>query len=363
MNSNNESTLLALSLIEDDKNKINNLISEVTVNAKTLRMFFRDLLCFSALYQRCSWSKDGVVSHPLIQLNALKNLASLRLEKPSKAIVKRAITISQKSIKPKIAIKSSTFNDAELNKPLLTQEFISAFKHGDIEKARIEASRISIISDNPSSVIEIIMEIAIMYMDQLGAFVYSVYRSSIFSGSKQSHIFINLLLSALGNRQWPVDLIEEKKFSELSPFMEYVLQNSNFSEFNLFSIAMRLWNGESVRKGNFRQGLYAWGEKKFDVLTDLELNINLSTINYRKDIIHLLKKGNPDYLSNALIRAQSNNKWTWPLNVVELWIESSKSHHLNFDHLDALQSIARVADPKSMRFIAKRLLEVNSRSV
>ena len=58
MNSNNESTLLALSLIEDDKNKINNLISEVTVNAKTLRMFFRDLLCFSALYQRCSWSKD-----------------------------------------------------------------------------------------------------------------------------------------------------------------------------------------------------------------------------------------------------------------------------------------------------------------
>ena len=132
MNSNNESTLLALSLIEDDKNKINNLISEVTVNAKTLRMFFRDLLCFSALYQRCSWSKDGVVSHPLIQLNALKNLASLRLEKPSKAIVKRAITISQKSIKPKIAIKSSTFNDAELNKPLLTQEFISAFKHGAV---------------------------------------------------------------------------------------------------------------------------------------------------------------------------------------------------------------------------------------
>lgn len=363
MNSNNESTLFALSLIENDNNKINNLISEVTVNAKTLRIFFRDLLCFSALYQRCSWSKDGVVSHPLIQLNALKNLASLRLDKPSKAIVKRAITISQKSIKSKIDSRSSTFTDEELNKPLLTQEFISAFKNGDIKKARIEANRISIISDNPSSVIEIMMEIAIMYMDQLGAFVYSVYRSSVFSGSKQSHIFINLLLSSLGNRQWPFDINEDNEFSELSPFMKYVLQNSNFSEFNLFSTATRLWNGESVRQANFKQGLYAWAKKKFDISTDPESNINPSTINYRKDIIYLLERGNADYLSNALIQAQSNNKWTWPLNVVELWIESSKSQNLNFDYLDALQSVARVAEPKSMQLIAKRLLEINSRSV
>ncbi|MBF88184.1 MAG: hypothetical protein CMG75_00730 [Candidatus Marinimicrobia bacterium] len=363
MVSNNESTLFASHLIQGDEEQIDNLISKAIVNPENLRDFFKELLCFSALYQRYSWSMDGVAFHPLIQLNALKNLASLRLNQPSKLIAEKAIEISQKSIKSRIDNGELNISDDELNKPLFTHEFISAIKSGDIEKAKIEAKKISMVSDNPSSVIEIIMEIGIMNMDELGAFVYSVYRSSIFSGSKNSHVFIALLLSCLDNRQWSFDIKRENQLSDLSLFMNFALENSNLSELNLFSTAIRLWNGECVRQTNFREGLSFWAINRFDALSIEESKRTSSINNSKKDIIYYIKSGNVHDLSNALIRAQSKNEWTWPANLVELWIKSSKSLDINFDHLDSVQSLAKGADPFSMVLIAKRLIEINGRSV
>ena len=93
-----DTLLLPLSLRHGDETTIQKAVDTAVADGPSLRGFFKELFTFSVKYHRCRWFSDGVAHHPLIELNALKNLASLRLDSPSRSIAEAAVTICMKLI-------------------------------------------------------------------------------------------------------------------------------------------------------------------------------------------------------------------------------------------------------------------------
>ena len=207
------------------------------------------------------------------------------------------------------------------------------------------------------------MEVAIQHMDQLGAFVYGVYRAGVFAGGSESSKFTNLLLSALTDSGWPSEKEFGEDILELESFTDDVLTNGDIPAVNLFSTAVRLWYGKSVRQANYRKCLGLWMQTKFHSSSDLERKDMPVKSPSSGDFITMLEGGEIADLSGMLIQARNQNKWLWPTQIAELWISSSKSDELSIDFLDALQSIARTASPHTMTLVAERLVDAHGIAV
>ena len=82
-----------------------------------------------------------------------------------------------------------------LNSPLLTDVFIKSVLQKNHKIAELEASKIIAMSDNPISVLEVLMELSIPNFNLLGPLTYSIYRSGRFANS-EFMIFINILIQS-----------------------------------------------------------------------------------------------------------------------------------------------------------------------
>ncbi len=264
MPSTAEPVSLTSSLLSGDSDAVEIAVGRAVKNGSSLRDFFKKLFTFSAKHHRCRWSSAGSAHHPLMELNALKNLAALRLDSPSRAIAEAATRICRESDLAEQQIELPAPTPEMLSQPLFTQQFVRAVGEGDREKAALEAAKISAVSDNPAAVIEIMMEIATHHMDRLGSFVYGVYRSAVFSGRDTMETFMKLLLSALTDEPWPMEVVEESAASSLSPYFNDALRNTDATVLCRFAAANRLWSSESVRRTGFRKGLSVWAEEQFE---------------------------------------------------------------------------------------------------
>ncbi|MEE2876357.1 MAG: hypothetical protein VX822_01055 [Candidatus Neomarinimicrobiota bacterium] len=359
MPSTSESHVLASSLNSGDETAIERVVAKAASDGSSLRDFFKELFKYSAKNHRCEWSSDGVALHPLTDLNALKNLAALRLDSPSRSIVKEVTKICLKVDRFEQEFELENPTPIMLNQPLFTQEFIWAVAEADREKAVLEAAKILAVSDNPSVVIEIVMEIATHHMERIGSFAYSVYRSATFSGRDAIGDFLILLLSALTDEPWPLAPVEGNTTSSLTPYLEDVLRRGDDPAFCQFATAARLWSVDSVRQPGFRKGLLVWAQEMFEASAELEHNGSTDGVSAQVSIMTALDEGNISKLSSAVAQARAQNDWSWPTLVAERWIELASGKRSRFLFLDSLQSVSRTAPASLLPLIAERLVEVD----
>ena len=354
-----DTLLLPLSLRHGDETTIQKAVDTAVADGPSLRGFFKELFTFSVKYHRCRWFSDGVAHQPLIELNALKNLASLRLDSPSRSIAEAAVTICMKLKQKKQEVELTIPTPEMLNQPLFTQEFVWAVGEADREKAVLEAAKISAVSDNPASVIEVMMEISTYHMDRIGSFVYSVFRSAVFSGVDSSEKFVKLLLSALTTEPWPMEVLESNAVASLTPYLEDALTKDDHSVISRFAAGERLWRADSVRQSGFRKGLSVWVAERFEVSAEQESNDTMVGATEKAGILMALDEGNVSTLSNAISQARDQEDWSWPVSVAERWIQSSCRDGSQFLILDSLQSLSRTAQAKLIPVIAERLLKTD----
>ncbi|MBH31235.1 MAG: hypothetical protein CMG71_04495 [Candidatus Marinimicrobia bacterium] len=354
-----ETVSLLSSLRHGDETAIQKAVDSAVVGGPALRDFFNELFTFSGEYHRCNWSSDGVVHHPLMELNALKNLASLRLDSPSRLIAEEAATICMKLDQQKQEMKLTVPTPEMLNRPLFTQEFIQAIGEAERERAVLEAAKISAVSDNPVSVIEIMMEIATYHMDRIGSFVYGIFRSAVFSGRDSSETFVKLLLTALMDEPWLMDVAEGNATASLAPYLQDALAKDDHSVIYLFAVGERLWQADSVRQPGFRKGLSVWAADRFEASAEQGSNDSIVSSTEKADILTHLDDENAISLSNAISQAREQQDWSWPVSIAERWIQSSCGDSSQFLLLDSLQSLLRTAPAKLIPVIAERLLVID----
>ena len=341
MNTTSETPLLSSLSLENDLNGLKNVINEAVSSDTTLRLFFKDLFRFSASNHCIYAASDENRTHPLIALNSLKNLAALRLDSPSRPIVEKAIEICHHSQASDDSLAKIELKQEELDQPLFTQE-------------------ISAVSDNRVAVIEMIMEVTTHHMDELGTFVYGVYRSAVFGGEKEPEPFMNLLLTEVTKQPRPIETADLSGDDSLYPFLGDVLKNSDDRDFSLFSTALRLWETDSPRQSGYRKGLKLWAERQFKSKPLTEETGALRKESSANSIIKAIKDNNPSQLTHFLSRARAADDWSWTTELAESWIESFETKESDFLLLDSLQSLIKGVPESFIPLLAVRLLQVNS---
>ena len=360
MNTTSETPLLSSLSLESELNGLKNVINEAVSSDTTLRLFFKDLFRFSASNHCIYEASYENRTHPLIALNSLKNLAALRLDSPSRPIVEKAIEICHHSQASDDSLAKIELKQEELDQPLFTQDFLRAVVEGDAEKARCEAAKIAVVSGNQVAVIEMIMEVATHHMDELGTFVYGVYRSAVFGGEKEPEPFMNLLLTEVTKQPRPIETADLSGDDSLYPFLGDVLKNSDDRDFSLFSTALRLWETDSPRQSGYRKGLKLWAERQFKSKPLTEETGALRKESSANSIIKAIKDNNPSQLTHFLSRARAADDWSWTTELAESWIESFETKESDFLLLDSLQSLIKGVPESFIPLLAVRLLQVNS---
>ncbi len=359
MNTTSEKPALSPLFQDNDLNGLKNEIDK-TVSSKTaLKHFFLDLFQFSASNHRTYTAPDDNSAHPLRTFNSLKNLAALRLESPSRPIVEKSIEIchqfersGDRPVKPEL-------KEEELQQPLFTQDFLWALTEGETEKARHEAAKIVVVSDNPSAVMEMVMEVTAHHMDALGAFVYGVYRSAVFCGGKKLEPFLDLVLTEVTKRTRPMEVSDSLQYDSLHPFLDDVLRNGDDRIVSLFSTALRLWDMDSVRQSGYRKGLKVWADRKFKPKSFTEDNGVSWKGSPADSVVTAIEGNNLSQLAHTLLWVRSTDDWSWATDLAEKWIESFETEESDFLMLDSLQSFTRVVPEQFMPLLAVRLLKVN----
>lgn len=244
----------------------------------------------------------------------------------------------------------------ELNQPLFTQDFLQAVADGDGGRARHEAAKIALVSDNPASIIEMMMEVATHHMDGIGAFVYAVYRSAAFCGASHTNCFVQLLLSELTRKPRPLALIDEVRDNDLLPYLAAALEKGEDSDLSLLSTALRLWELDTVRQAGYRKGLSAWAARQFPVQPEAGENGKVARATPVITIMDALETSNREALTALLLAARETESFTWATDLAEKCLEASQVEDTHFVTLDALQALVKASPVPHVPLIAKRLI-------
>jgi len=339
-----------------NRSEINSFCLSAISSTKSFKEFFQKLFIISTSNKIIKKNIGSFYEHPLIELNSLKNIASLNLEKPSSEIVLRAIEILLQNSSDQINnFKNKiNINPEILNSPLLTDVFSRSVINNDYKIARIEASKIIAMSDNPISILEVLMELSIDNFNELGPLTYSLYRTGRFSNENFMN-FIDILINPnIKNFNFKKNKLINKK-KDLRIFLPNLFERQK--DINLiifFSIALRLWINESPRQLNFQNGLFSFYKKNFEIIDFKEMKIKPSKA-FFKSINKALDSKDPILVASFLLNSKTSFKSNWPIELINRYDKSFQSEQ-KYLFIDSIQFLVKNLDNDYLISLSKYLI-------
>tara|TARA_A100001037_G_scaffold79190_1_gene71131 strand:- start:8191 stop:9261 length:1071 start_codon:yes stop_codon:yes gene_type:complete len=295
----------------------------VVSSSNSLKDFFQNIFVIVALFKNVKLYNETFYYHPLVDLNSIKNIASMNLGHLSHAIPLKAIEIL-KTIPRNNLLKKNNNSKVEpemLNSPLLIDDFIRSVLKRDFNTSRIEASKIIAMSDNPVSIFEVLMELSIPNFNLLGPITYSIYRAGKFSNNDFMN-FIDILIAS------DIRFLYEKKFEKkkINPiifFPRFKKKKNNLHSLVLFCLGLRLWNNESPRQLNFQKNILLFFERNFEV--DNEKKNKFKPLNKTfSSLPEVLETKDPMYVSSFLYQSKKTLNWEWSIELLKRYDNNSK---------------------------------------
>ena len=199
--------------------------------------------------------KDEKIIHPIIFMNAIKNIIGDDRETPSKVLLEFSIEY--------LMDYEFRENDQRYLNEYLADNIPSTVFIGDLEdacqnrdwgKANSLAAQIFIASDNSRGVLDTMVELALQNSDRNALFVYHLLRAYNFQGKKEDNwTYTKCILEYLDGSILP----NPHCFSEKTPVN---VKNKMITSGNLplFSAIERLWDGDYPRIRGYRRELSHW---------------------------------------------------------------------------------------------------------
>lgn len=226
--------------------------------------------------------------HPIIILNALKNIIGDNRKEYSKKLLELMERISlefperedDQSILDKVAKEG-------LGLTVFVSELEDACQSGIPEKIEKEAARMQWVSDNGLGGFEALVEVALQDFERLGAFSFHLFRSNIFNRNI--------------NETWPYTRCLVKEISK-NPLVEPHRKENTSCTFKIgskrsqtvnFTSAHRFWNGEYVRSGGYKREISFWIKNQY---YQSEMNIEK---NIKKEITFYFNNGGNFFIDVA----------------------------------------------------------------
>lgn len=294
--------------------------------------------------------------HPVVYLNSLKNLVSLRLEDPSEPLITLATRVAL-SLTPDPPEKG--WRDVapdKLNEPMFVMDLLLALEEGNRDKAFEEAARMSHLSDNEIYLVDILTEAAVREFPRLGILGYAFHRAAAFCERKDTMTFAYRLLEAVSREPIGPLFPAIPDGFRVDFFAGPILKSGDVTEVILLAAAERLWNLDSMKRGAYRKAVVGWlGERWADA--GEEENQGPPPAGKAGDWSTFLKRGDAEGIAAGMVHARSEEAFNWPVEVAEYWIDQGATENLrHYLLLDALQHLVKVLPGKYMSLLAHYLI-------
>lgn len=240
--------------------------------------------------------------HPIIVLNALKNIIGDERQSPSQKLLDGMAELSERY--PKRTDDQAVLDRATkdgLGLTVFISDLEEACQNGNPLDMETEAARLQWVSENGLGGLEVLIEVALQDFDRLGLFAYHLQRANAFNQDvKNTWTYTRCILKEIAKSPLP----EPHGKVEGS---EYKVENvpGNQEQLNKMAAARRLWDGNYIRINGFRRELSHW----FDTISIAEFherNIMNGLEGYVKNggnfFIELAEGliGNPDWVSKVV---------------------------------------------------------------
>ncbi|MEE9166848.1 MAG: hypothetical protein V3U24_05220 [Candidatus Neomarinimicrobiota bacterium] len=336
-------------------------IDEVVTDPSSLRQYYQSLLQHIFVQTHVREERDPWLAHPVIPVNAIKNISSLRKDSPSRPLVEFAARIALEA-QPSGGVGDWPEVPPEaLNQSVFVADLFNALQQGDLEKASEEAARLALISDNKLYVLEILMEACTRKFDTLGLLGYSIFRAAAFCAQIDIGSFIlPLLKSAARERIQHIRMSSPEEF-DMDAYGWPVLSRGGLEDVVLYAVAHRLWNLESVKQSAFRGGIALWLAEKYGTPTRIPGGGVSHRPNKTSNSASLWDQADPEALAAHLQGARERGDMTWAVDLGEHWFrEGIPLNSGHFVALDSLQHLAGVVPDSCLIFLGENLLSLPS---
>ena len=235
--------------------------------------------------------------HPIIVLNALKNIIGDNRKNPSKILLdsmKKLVDKYPKRTDDKIILNNIAKDGIGLT--VFISDLEDACQSGNLEKMEDAAAKIQWVSENGLGVLEVLIEVAIQDFNRLGILSYHLQRAHHFNqDQKKTWQYNRCLLKEIAKAPLPAP------HQKIDVEPKFIIPHENKLLPSMAS-AHRLWDGQFVRIEGIRRELSNWfnsihieSENKYNIKTELENYVKRGGNLFIDFVEQLIEKPNFDF--------------------------------------------------------------------
>jgi len=191
--------------------------------------------------------------HPIIVLNAIKNIIGDNRVEPSKKLLefseKKAHEFPARTDDQGILVEAAKDG---VGLTIFVSDLEDACQAGIPEEIERQAARLQWVSDNGLGGLEALVEVSLQDFERLGTFAFHLLRSNIFNRDiKNTWPYTRCLLKEISKKPLP----EPHVYNEIE--CDLIKSENELQIINLCS-AHRLWNGNYVRSLGYKREISHW---------------------------------------------------------------------------------------------------------
>ncbi|NOZ03561.1 MAG: hypothetical protein GXO92_03010 [FCB group bacterium] len=321
-------------VIADDYAAASELLKKALEGGEALIEFVNDFLYLGARIEY-----DGPTDkHPILALNALKNIIADNRHQPSEILLRFALeTIIGSPLRTGDSVVLEQLEKEGPGSVVFVRDLEQAVLSGDMGKSEREAARIHLVADNSAGVLELITQLTLREPVVFAGFMYHLLRAYAFRRrQEEAWAYTKCALNEL--RKFPLSETNIRGNQTPAKMLPRILAIDDVALWVTFAAVWRLWELDCVRQSGFRQAISTW----------------LSSINVEDRSV-----GDGESAVNLLMeyRRQAGNQFI----IAAEKICNDKHNHNRQNRLVALEAMrffTKKANPADMPLIAANIYRV-----
>ena len=191
--------------------------------------------------------------HPIIYLNAIKNIIGDNKKDPSKVLMDKIEEIAiNDQLREEDDDLLSNVAKKGLGLTVAVSDLQDACQQSNWIEAKELAAKLQWVSENGLGLIEALIELSLQDFNRLGVFVYHLQRANAFNQNKDNNWpYAVCILNELKKNKLP----NPHKGTELIFDIKMINSDQDLID---YSAAYRLWEGDYIRSLSFRRELSYW---------------------------------------------------------------------------------------------------------
>ena len=240
-------------LKEGDINTCYQYLDRASLGGKDLVKYLNTLLYYAV---SINWGND-INDHPIIVINAIKNIIADSRDNPSKILLKYGLNIL---IGEKVRDNNNYLRDIDTSRApstVFVGSLEDAIQDNDWGKAKILTAKIFLASDQSRAVIDTIADLGLQDIESNALFIFHILRAFHFKKKKsQVWAYACCLINVLESKSLPGP--HNKKDIEPSKLIDAILSYNDFEFLLTFAAISRIWNEEYVRERSYKREISRW---------------------------------------------------------------------------------------------------------